>query len=293
MHPTPRRQFLTQSLCLGAAAVAARPLAAWAAKPGSRMRFGMVTYQWGKDWDVPTLIANCTQAGVQGVELRTSHAHGVEPSIGPAERAEVRKRFQNSPVTLVGMGTAEEFHSPDPKALEKAIENTKAFVLLSRDVGGSGVKVRPNALPKEVPQEKTIEQIGKALNVVGAFAADYGQQIRLEIHGGCAKIPIIKQIMDVATHPNVYLCWNSNKSDTDEPGLEANFNSVKARLGGTTHVRTFDSKDYPWPELFKLFVQMDYAGWILLEAGTKVDDRIAGLIENRKQFEQMVAQAQG
>jgi len=44
------------------------------------MRFGFTTYQWGKDWDVPTLIENCSKAGVFGVELRTSqsYAHGVE-----------------------------------------------------------------------------------------------------------------------------------------------------------------------------------------------------------------------
>jgi len=44
-------------------------------KPG--MRFGLVTYQWGKDWDLPTLIANCKKTGLLGVELRTQHAHGV------------------------------------------------------------------------------------------------------------------------------------------------------------------------------------------------------------------------
>ena len=70
------------------------------------------------------------------------------------------------------------------------------------------MKVRPNALPKDVPEEKTIEQIGKSLNLLGAFAADFGQQIRLEIHGGCARIPIVKRIIDVADHPNVGLCWN-------------------------------------------------------------------------------------
>ncbi len=293
MSHASRRQFLKQSLCLGAAAVVARPLAAWAAKPGSRIRFGMVTYQWGQDWDLPTLIANCTKTGVLGVELRTGHAHGVDLALAAPQRQEVRKRFQDSPVTLVGIGSAEEFHHVDQARLQKAIEDTKAYVLLSRDVGGSGVKVRPNQLPKEVAPEKTIEQIGKALNVVGAFAADYGQQIRLEVHGGCARLPIIKQIMDVATHPNVYVCWNSNKQDLEEPGLEANFNLVKARLGGTVHMRTFDSKDYPWQDLVNLFVKMDYAGWVLLEAGTKVADRVQGLIEQKAAFDKMLATAQG
>jgi len=38
---------------------------------------------------------------------------------------------------------------------------------------------------------------------------------------------------------------------------------------------------------------MDYAGWILLEAGTKVEDRVKALAEHKAQFEKMRADAQG
>jgi sugar phosphate isomerase/epimerase len=295
MSATSRRGFFQQSMGLGAAALAAGSWSVLAAdrKPGSDMAFGMVTYQWGDGWDLPTLIANCTKTKVLGVELRTTHAHGVEPRLNDDQRREVKQRFADSPVTLVGLGSAEDYHRPEPGAVEKAIENTKAFVMLSHDVGGSGVKVRPNDLPKGVPPEKTIEQIGKALNVVGAFAADYGQQIRLEVHGGCARLPIIKQIMDIATHPNVGVCWNSNASDLQDPGLESNFNLVKARFGATVHVRTFTSPDYPWQDLISLLVKMDYSGWILLEAGTKVDDRVKALAEQKAMFDAMLAKAQG
>lgn len=295
MSANSRRGFLKQSLGLGAAALAAGSWHAWAAdrKPGSEMRFGMVTYQWGADWDLPTLIANCTKTNVLGVELRTTHAHGVEPKLNDQQRREVKQRFADSPVTLVGLGSAEDYHRPDPGAVEKAIENTKAFIKLSHDVGGSGVKVRPNDLPKSVPPEKTIAQIGKALNAVGAFAADYGQQIRLEVHGGASRLPVIKQIMDIATHPNVGVCWNSNAADLQPPGLEYNFNLVKDRFGATVHVRTFTSADYPWQELISLLVKMDYRGWVLLEAGTKVEDRVKALAEQKAMFDAMLAKAQG
>lgn len=295
MKTTSRRKFLQQSLGLSGAALACGAWRAGAAdrKPGSDMAFGLVTYQWGADWDLPTLIANCAKTNVLGVELRTTHAHGVEPRLDAQQRREVKQRFVDSPVTLVGLGSAEDYHRPEPGAVERAIENTKAFIKLSHDVGGSGVKVRPNDLPKNVPHEKTIAQIGRALNVVGAFAADYGQQIRLEVHGGCSRLPIIKQIMDIATHPSVAVCWNSNVADLQEPGLESNFNLVKDRLGETVHVRTFTSRDYPWQDLISLLVGMDYRGWVLLEAGTKVEDRVQALAEQKAMFDAMLAKAQG
>jgi len=290
-----RRELLGASLGLGLASVLGRasPAAGRAAQPpGSHIGFGMVTYIWGKDLALPELLDCLARAKVLGVELRTQRAHKVEPDLSPAERAEVKKRFADSPVTLVGLGTAEDLHHADPKALRKAVETTKAFIKLSHDVGGSGVKVRPNDLPKNVPEEKTIAQIGKTLNELAAFGADFGQQVRLEVHGRCSPLPIIKRIMDIADHPNAAVCWNSNSTDLQGAGLEANFNLVKHRFGATAHVRRLESPDYPFQELIRLFVKMDYRGWILLEAHDEPKDLVAALIHERELFQRMLSQAQ-
>lgn len=258
-------------------------------KKGGDIRYGLVTYQWAKDWDLPTLIANCAKAKVLSVELRTTHKHGVEPSLSMQERADVRKRFADSPVKFLGIGSNERYDSPDPAVVAKAIEATKQFIELSHDVGGSGVKVKPDSFHKDVPREKTIEQIGKSLNQLAEFATGFGQQIRLEIHGGCAQLPSIKAIMDVADNPNVALCWNSNPQDLEAPGLEHNFNLVKARLGETTHVHLMDSKSYPHQQLLDLYVKLDYSGWWLLEEGVLPVDPAAELITQREMFDKMLA----
>ncbi|MBN1347751.1 MAG: sugar phosphate isomerase/epimerase [Phycisphaerae bacterium] len=266
--------------------------AAESAKRGSKMRLGLVTYQWAKDWDLPTLIRNCETASTLGVELRTTHAHGVEPALSAEQRKQVKKRFADSPVTLVGLGSNERFDDPDPAKLAKAIEATKAFVKCCHDVGGSGVKVKPNDFHKDVPREKTIEQIGTSLNTLGKFAADYNQQIRLEVHGQCAELPTMKAIMDVATEPNVVLCWNSNAQDLKGKGLEYNFNLVKNRLGPTTHVRELDYKGYPFDKLLRLFVGIDYDGWIMIEASSNPKDRVKALARQAELFKKMLAEAQ-
>lgn len=286
-----RREFL------GAAAIAA-PLtigSLWQArslfaqeKKGADIRYGLVTYQWGKDWDLPTLIKNCADAGALGVELRTTHKHGVEPDLSEVQRVDVRKRFADSEVKCLGIGSNERYDSPNSDTLKKSIEATKAFVILSHDIGGSGVKVKPDSFQKDVPREKTIEQIGKALNEVGEFADGFGQQIRLEVHGQCCQLPTIKAIMDVADNPNVAVCWNSNPQDLEEPGLEHNFNLVKARFGQTVHIHRMDSKSYPHQQLLDLFVKMDYSGWLLLEEGVIPENPAAELLEQRKMFDKML-----
>jgi len=287
MTPITRRTFFQ----LSAAAVA---LPAFAAKPGDKMRFGLVTYLWGKDWDLPTLIENCAASGVLGVELRTTHAHGVERELTAAERAEVKARFADSPVECVGIGSNEQYDHPSSRALARAMEASKEFIQLSHDVGGSGVKVKPNTLHDRIPHEETIEQIGTSLNELGRFGADLGQEIRLEVHGKkTSDLPVVKAIMDVADHPNVGVCWNSNIQDLEGEGLEHNFNLVKDRFGATAHVRELNVGEYPYQDLMNLFVGMDYDGWVLLEARTDPEDRVAALTEQRELFESMVAKAQG
>ena len=289
-----RRVFLA-GLAAGGALLAASPrsTAAAAARDGdASFGFGLVTYMWGAQWDLPTLLENCRKTQVLGVELRTTHKHGVEPSLNPAQREEVRNQFADSGVTLVGIGSNERYDHPDPAALAKAVEATKEFIRLSHDVGGSGVKVKPDTFHKDVPREKTIEQIGKTLNELGEYAAGFGQQVRLEVHGQCAELPTIKAIMDIATDENVAVCWNSNPTDLKGDGLEANFNLVAKRFGQTLHVHELESKDYPYPELFKLLVDANYEGWVLLEAGSKRDDYVAALAEQKKLFDRLVAAAQ-
>jgi sugar phosphate isomerase/epimerase len=291
-----RRDFLRNAFTFApGAALASQFLAqrAHAAPGGSNMKFGLVTYQWGKDWDLPTLIANCEKTGAHGVELRIEHAHNVTPDMSAAAREEVKKRFADSPVTCLGMGTNQDYHHPDPDKLAESIQGTKAYLRLSHDIGGSGVKVKPNTLPEGVPVEQTIEQIGKSLNTVGEYAANLGQQIRVEVHGRkTSELPIMKRIFDVADNPNVTVCWNSNDTDLEGEGLEHNFNLVKDRFGDTVHIRELNVGDYPYQKLMNLFVQMDYAGWILLEARTNPDDRVAALKEQVDLFHQMVKEAQ-
>jgi sugar phosphate isomerase/epimerase len=249
------------------------------------LKLGLVTYNWGKDWDIPTLIANCTETGFQGVELRSTHKHGVEISLTQAERAEVKSRFDDSEVELVGLGSACEYHSPDPAVLKKNIEETKAFIQLCHDVGGSGVKVRPNGLPAGTPPEKTLRQIGEALNEVADYADGYGVQIRLEVHGkATCELPNIKTIMDIADHPGNVICWNCNPDDLKGEGFAHNYDLVKDRMG-TVHIHDLRKDNYPWADLFKRLrtcTAPGFTGWTLIEEGSAPPDIISAMHENQK-----------
>jgi len=232
------------------------------------MKLGLVTYMMAAQWDVPTMIAKCTELGYEGVELRTTHAHGVEPSLSAQERREVRARFADSGVTLWGLGTTSEYHAVEQADVERNIEETKAFVRLASDVGAKGVKVRPNGFQDAagIPHEKTLEQIGLAYRACGEFAQDYGVELWMEVHGrGTSDPKAMHSILTVADHDNCAICWNSNPGEVDESGsIRANFELLKPWIR-SCHINRLADPDYPWRELFTLLRQEGYDRFTLAE----------------------------
>ena len=230
------------------------------------MRLGMVTYQMGHDLDVDGLIALCQAAGLEGVELRTTHRHGVEVSLTPRERGDVRRRFEDAGVAIAGLGSAFEFHATDPQEVRRNIEAAKAYAQLAADVGAPGIKVRPNGLPEGTAPERTYEQIGRAWAEVAAAGADVGVEVRMEVHGARTQEPRhFLQILAHADHPNAKACWNSNATDMDETGDIGPFFEATADRIGLVHITEIGRPQYPWADLFGRLRRMGYAGFCLAE----------------------------
>ncbi len=233
------------------------------------MKLGMVTWLMGKDMDCHQLIELCQQSGLQGVELRTEHAHGVELTLSKQERTEVRALFDDSGIEIAGLGGCYEYHSKDPEEVKANIEGSKAYAQLAAEVGAPGIKVRPNYLYDDIPHEKTQEQVGTALREVAAFAEGLGIQVRLEVHGinGSKDPRNIRAIMDWADHPNAYVCWNSNVQEQDENGsIQWGFDLLKHKIG-LVHITDIGVYQYPWQELFDNLKAINYTGYCLAEMG--------------------------
>ena len=106
----------------------------------SPMKLGTVTCNLARSWDSPTIIRRCSAAKLKGVELRAIHGHKVELNLTKAQRSEVKKQFNGSPVDLMGMGSAYDYHTPDQAKLRRDIEATKQYLQLAHDVGAEGIK---------------------------------------------------------------------------------------------------------------------------------------------------------
>jgi sugar phosphate isomerase/epimerase len=272
-----RREFLA-----AAATGAALPFGLADEKVAKPLRFklGLVTYNVAKDWDLPTILKICKEVGIACVECRTTHKHGVEPSLTAEQRKDVKKQFADSGVVFWGCGSVCEFHSPDVAVVKKNIEECKRFVDLVKDLGGVGVKVRPNGLPKGVPVEKTLEQIGKSLIECGKAGADAGVEIWVEVHGAGTQIPEnVKTFMEHCGHKSVGLTWNSNAADVKDGSVKESFGLLK-RWIRSCHINDLENDakgTYPYRELFTFLKSIGYDRYTLCEVGKTPPSREAGI----------------
>lgn len=271
MHKPSRRNFLQTtvaaagSIALAGTADASPQKNANPALGGGGFKLGLVTYNLAKDWDVPTIIKNCEATGFEAVELRTTHKHGVEPSLGKEQRADVKARFAGSKVRLLSLGSVCEFHSPDQTVVRKNMDECKRFIELAHDIGALGVKVRPNGIPKEVPEEKTIAQIGAALRECGDAAKAAGVEIWVEVHGRDSCLPPrMAGMMKAANHPNVGICWNSNPEDLINGSIKPGFEMLKPYLRNA-HINELWKPEYPWRDLFGMMKTAGYNRYCLAE----------------------------
>ena len=270
--PLHRRSFL--STTAGMAALACSGAAP--AKNTPKFKLGTVTYNVPKDWDLSTLLSICKDVGIAAVECRTTHKHGVEPTLSVDERKKVKQLFAESGVVFWGCGSVCEFHSADPAIVKKNIEDCKAFVKLVADLGGKGVKVRPNGVAKGHTVEQACEQIGRALIQCGKAAEDAGIEIWVEVHGAVTQLPKnMKMIMDACGHDSVGVTWNSNPTDIANGSIAEGFDLLAKHIK-SVHINELNNDKtgkYPYRELFRKLTTIGYDRYTLIEIGQSYDPK--------------------
>ena len=265
-----RRSFL--------AAASVAPSLAFA-KPSAedvKFKLGIVSYNVSATWDLKTTLDICKRVGIAAVECRTTHKHGVEPSLNASQRKDVKKQFADSGVVFWGCGSICEFHSADEAVVKKNIETCKHFIGLSAELGGKGVKVRPNGVAKGMTAEKACSQIGKSLIECGKVASDAGLEICVEVHGAVTQLPKnMKLIMDACGHSSVGVTWNSNEIEVVNGSISEGFDLLSKHIR-SCHINDLEKDKagkYPYRELFRRLKEIGYDRYTMCEVGKSYEPK--------------------
>ena len=238
---------------------------------------GTITYNIARDWDLDTILKRLEALKYPGVELRTGHKHGVEIGLSAEQRREVRKKFDDSPVDLAGLGSAFEYHSADPAEVRRNIDGTKAYVRLAHDIGSPGVKVRPNGVPRGesarlgVPTDRQGTSRG-GQGRAGLRDRDPGGGPRGESQATCRTW---RRSSSTPTIPTSTPAGIPIQARSTRMVRSPRISKLLAGKIREVHLRDLTDDTYPWVELFGLLKGINYNGYTLAEIGESADpDRV-------------------
>jgi sugar phosphate isomerase/epimerase len=162
-------------------------------------------------WDLTKIIHEASSNGYSGFEIRGIKGELDLPAISifsPANIAATRRQVADAGLQIVNLGSSANLHFLDPKKKQSNLDQAKKFIDLASELTCPFVRVFPNDLPADQPENKTIDTIIQSLSTLGDYAKSSGVKVLLESHGKVIKSDLLLRIMQETNHEQVGLVWD-------------------------------------------------------------------------------------
>ncbi len=243
------------------------------------MKLSLLTYQLGQGFSLDELLEVTGKYGYKGVECRAEldHGHGVELDTTPQQRADIKARFEASPVELAGISTSCRFEFLDPAERQEHVDIARRFIDLAVDVGAPRVRVFGNAFPEGSDKDEVVENVGNCLRQIGEHAEGTGVDCNLEMHGDFYYWKYTLRAVEIADHDSIGIVYNCDSRET-RWGPVGEFLYPVAPYLRHIHLHNLEDPTYPYGELFRILKNMGYHEFVSLEAGGSEDpERVIAL----------------
>ena len=233
------------------------------------MKQTFTTYEIGAEFTCGELFAIAGECGFAGVEFRTGnvHKHGVELEMTAAERLMTRRAAEDLYLEISCLNTPYSFH--DKNTLSENVESAKLSAKLAHDLGCGRIRVFGNVIPDGENASDCVGRVAGALRDIAAFAEPLGVDVLLEMHGQFNFWGYCLPAVEKTGMPNVGLLYNCDERDLVGPSVADTFGRVKKHVRHV-HLRNIES-DYPFLELFRELIKMDYDGYVSAEITASPD----------------------
>ncbi len=233
------------------------------------MKLSITTYNIFKDWTVEKLCAELPKAGVEGVEFRLGHRHGVDPAMPKTARADARAALAAAGLSTCSIATGCSFHFAEPEKVREQVAAAAAAIDLAADLGAPRIRVFGNNVVPGVHPDDTAVQVGRALRELGPVGERAGVDVLLEMHGDFNDWRLCRKAVTFANHRAVGVLYNCDKKDVVAGSLRAVWHEMKPLI---RHIHFHDliADDYPYAELFALLAADGYSGWMSMEVSMPV-----------------------
>lgn len=173
------------------------------------MRFSFMTFSCPElPW--PEVLAAAKRFGYDGVEPRAQarHAHGVETTATPAQRATLRKMAEDAGIAVACLATSCSYTAADPAELARMMDESRALIALAHDVGAPTMRVFGGVVPREMARDRAEEQLADSLAALAPEAAAAGVTLCVETHDSWCDARELARVLGRVAQPSVRANWD-------------------------------------------------------------------------------------
>ncbi len=191
-------------------------------------------------WTFSQVLQHAKENHYNGIEIRGIKGDLDLPAnalFSSSNIASTRRQITDHQLKVVNLGSSANMHFLDSKKRQANIDEAKKYIELASQLECPYIRVFPNDLPKDQPENETLHAIVNALIELGNFAQSSGVKVLLESHGKVIKSDMLLQIMQEANHSKVGLVWDFYNmwSITKEPPAQV-YNTLKKYIFHT-HIK--------------------------------------------------------
>jgi sugar phosphate isomerase/epimerase len=211
--------------------------------------------------------------GYDGIEPRldAGHAHGIEASATPKERAAIKQLLADTDVRLACLATSLQY--ADPSRTGDMRRQTHERIDLAGDVGAPALRVFGGRLPEDVSRERAIALLVESLGGVADHAAERGVTLCLETHDDWCDPRHVATVVEQVNHPAVAVNWDvMHPVRIGHATMDEAFRILKPWIrhlhvhdgvgGESLELVPIGEGDYDHRRVIELLLDMDFDGYI-------------------------------
>lgn len=228
---------------------------------------------------------------------------GIEIFLG-VEDKDVYKRFGNEVNNLgldmtcvMVLGPGENPIDPSADVRSKSLDRIKWAVDRANDMNAKVICGPIHSafatFVDKAPDEDEYKRSAEVLSQAGEYAAEAGIMLAPEAINRfecylCNTMEQLTELIDRVSHPNVKAHFDTHHANIEEKKLGGALRKIAPVLGHV-HISENDrgtpgSGHVPWEETFSTLAEIDYDGWLTIEAFTRDDPDFANSINVWREY---------
>jgi len=193
--------------------------------------------------------------------------------------------------TVMVMGPDQNPASESPKVRAQAVDFLKEAVDKAHGMGATIICGPTHSafaqFSKQAPQPHEYQHSAEVLNAVGDYAQQAGIVFAVEALNRfecylCNTMTQLSHLIHLADHPNIQAMFDTHHANIEEKHFPDAIRTIAPVLAHV-HISENDrgtpgSGHIPWNDAFKTLAELDYRGWMTIEAFTRNDIDFANSI---------------